>query len=204
MTSKVLYKRINLIPKELKLRQRYPLNKIISTCVFFSLIAAGLIYLYQITSMERIKNEIAAYQMVKGKLTKEKTDLESALLFLDNISEKERDIAKIAKAKAKIFEQRVICSDVMKTLTHSLPPALWLNQIYVTEEEVKQKQSGKPEIIKSIVLKGESLGNSGITDLMMNLEDSQLFSQVGLEYGEKKRAGSKMVFDFEIKAQLKR
>jgi Tfp pilus assembly protein PilN len=204
MTSKVLHKRINLIPEELKLRQRYPLNKIIPTCVLFSLIAIGLIYLYQITSMERIKNEIAAYQMVKGELTKEKTDLESTLLFLEDVSEKERNIAKIAKSKAKIFEQRILWSDVLKTLTHSLPPALWLNQIYVTEEEVKGKQDRKPETIKSIVLRGESLGNSEIADLMKNLEHSQLFSQVSLEYGEKKRAGSKMVFDFEIKAQLKR
>ena len=204
MTSKVLHKRINLIPEELKLRQRYPLNKIISTCVLFSLIATGLIYLYQITSMERIKNEIATYQMIKGELTKEKTNLESTLLFLEDVSEKERDIAKIAKAKTKIFEQGIIWSFVLKTLTHSLPPALWLNQIYVTEEEIKQRQGGKPEIIKSIVLKGESMGNSEITDLMKNLEHSQFFSQVSLEYGEKKKAGSEMVFDFEIKAQLKR
>ena len=204
MTKKTLPKRINLIPEELRLRQRYPLNKIISACVFLSLIAAGLIYLYQITSMERIKNEIANYQIVKSELAKEKIDLESALLFLNDVSEKETKIAKIAKAKAKIFEQRIIWSDVLKTLTHSLPPALWLNQLYATEEKLERKQSGKPEIIKWIILKGESLGNSGITDLMINLEDSELFSQVNLEYGEKKEMGSEMVFDFEIRAQLKR
>ncbi len=202
MTHNLLHKRINLIPEELRLRQRYPINKIISNCILLSLIASGLIYLYQITNIERYKNKIAAYQMVKGKLENEKTDLENALLFLNEISVKETGIEKIAKAKVKIFEQGIIFSDKLKILTQALPPTLWLNHVSVKDEELKSKE--KPKIIKGMILKGESLGSNGITELLKNLEDSGVFSEVSLEYGEKKKLGNNTVFDFEIRAQMKR
>lgn len=202
MTHNLLHKRINLIPEELRLRQRYPINKIISNCILLSLIASGLIYLYQITSIERYKNKIASYQMVKGKLENEKTNLENALLFLNEISVKETGMEKIAKAKVKIFEQGIIFSDKLKILTQTLPPSLWLNHISVKDEELKSKE--KPKIIKGMILKGESLGSNGITELLKNLEDSGVFSEVSLEYGEKKSSGNNTVFDFEIRAQMKR
>jgi Tfp pilus assembly protein PilN len=204
MSQVKLYKRINLIPQEFKIQQRYDLKKTLSACIFISLIAIGLIYLYQITSIQRYKTKIATYQMLKGELLKEKTRLENILLDFNNVSGKEKGIEKIAKVAGEIDKNRIVWSEILKRLTHLFPSTLWLNQLYVMDEELKVKGSQKPQTVKKMVLKGSSLTQEGVTEILTNLERSELFSHVILEYGEKKRTGNEGIFDFQIKVQLKR
>jgi Tfp pilus assembly protein PilN len=202
MAQRTLYKRINLIPSAFKVKQGYDLRKMVSTCVILSLIAMGLIYLYQITSIQRYKKETATYQMLKGRLLKEKITLENILLDLEGISEKENRIDKIATVIEKINNRRIIWSDVLKRITQIIPPALWLVRLHVIEEELEENRGQKPEITKKLILKGSSLDNMGVTDFLTHLEESGIFSKVTLEYSQKKILGTETVFDFEIDGEF--
>jgi len=202
MPQRTLYKRINLIPSAFKVKQRYDLRKIVSTCVILSLIAIGLIHLHQITSIQRYKKEIATYQMTKGKLLKEKVTLENILLDWEAVSVEEKRIDKIATVIEEINNRRIIWSEVLKRITRIIPPALWLVRLRVIEEELEENRGQKLEIAKKLILKGSSLDNVGVTDFLTHLEESGIFSKVTLEYSQKKILGTETVFDFEIKGEL--
>ena len=194
--------RVNLIPKEERIYQRFEPKKTFVSVLFLTLVALGLIFLFQLLSIERCQTQLRKRSDLRNSLSNEKKNLEEALSNLNALLLVDERLKNKFTILQRLSSDRIHWSRILRQISLMIPSGLWLEGLSVTDEEIKNEKDEKISF-KKIVLSGYSLEDSRIADFLINLENSSLLENPVLEFGQKELDGGKKIFNFDISAKLR-
>lgn len=190
-----MVKGINLIPDDIKDSRRLKRwRRAFMLAAALYLVILGLVYLRQYSVIREKRAEESA-------LLKEEEPFAGRGAVYTELSRRIRDarqaegeLKKRLNAGAGVIDRRVPWSMVLKKLSHDVPQGMWLNGLSTTDAA-----NGK----KLRVL-GSALSNRAVADFVFTLENSNYFENVSLSYTQRRESGSRIVYDFELSASLRK
>lgn len=189
-------KRINLLTPDLIVELKLSRKKRISFSPYLAaliiVVLSGSVCLKQKTEIARLNKKIKGRQaelvQIEHKMNEVENERKKVLAKAEQIDKQNENTRKKLRFLRNRIKRWPAWSEVLIELNKCVPDKIWLEGLDLKEE--------------TITVKGASLNNPLVSELMQRLSNSSYFSDARFTFTKKDERGEKSVIVFEIASDL--